>query len=128
MALGMGGVGLHMIYTRIKFLVRTRRTYGRVTGWEERPGFIAGESVDSISYYFPEVAFEAPDGVERRVTSGAGWESTERQSIGDRVAVRYDPSNPDDARVESIIELWSPPAAFLLIAMACLFAFVHARH
>jgi len=126
--LGMGGMALNMTYKRITFLLRTRKTYGRVVGWEERPGFVAGHRVLSVTYYFPEVAFEASDGVERRVTSPAGWESTARQSIGDRVGVRYDPRNPDDARVDAIVHLWSPPAAFLLIAGAALFAFIHARH
>jgi hypothetical protein len=126
--LGTAGMGLHMVYKRLAFMLRTRKTVGRLTGWEERPGFGASRRVVPVVYYFAEVAFEGPDGVERTVTSASGFESTGRQSIGDPVSVRYDPRNPDDARVDTAVNLWIQPVAFLLIGGVVLLASVYARH
>ena len=123
---GMVAMGFYLTYKRITFLFHTRKTYGRLTGWEERSGFAGPRLV--VIYYFPEVVFEASDGVERSLTSAVGVQSTANQSIGDAVAVRYDPRNPDNARVDTSINLWSPPIAFLLIGGVILFAALHARH
>jgi len=55
--------------------------------------------------YFPLIEFTARDGSVVRFQSGSG-SGRPAYVVGAQVPVRYDPSQPDQARVDSFGELW----------------------
>jgi hypothetical protein len=57
-------------------------------------------SSEGSIFYYPVVAFDLPSGQRQRVQLGEGsWPPAHR--VGDLVTVRYQPTNPLDARVDS---------------------------
>jgi hypothetical protein len=61
---------------------------------------------DQYGYtYAPVFTFTAKDGTEHTVTSDVG-SSPAGFSEGDSVRVRYEPGNPQDARIHSFFQTW----------------------
>ena len=120
--LGMIGFGLKLAYQRIAFLFRSQKAYGKPVNWKEVPQINSRKI-----YYNPEVVFETPDGTEHRVTSDIGYDSYvgQKPKLPSTIAVRYDSANPDDARFDTLFNLWAPSCAFILIGGAAIFAFLH---
>jgi len=87
------------------------------------PGTIVGlaenRERDEISY-FPKVKFRTPSG--REVTFQSEMGSSEPGRIGDIVAVRYRPEDPDAAEVDSFMSLWG--VAVLSGGLGAVFLFV----
>lgn len=125
--LGVGLIcfGLRLIYQRISFLLRSRKTYGTFVNLREEPKLNSTKI-----YYYAEVVFEASDGTEHRVTSdiGSGSYQTPKPQTDRQIPVRYDPRNPDDAHIDTLFNLWSPSLGFLLLGSAAIFAFLHPQH
>jgi Protein of unknown function (DUF3592) len=80
--------------------------------------------------YAPVFTFTAMDGSMHTVTSDVG-SSPPGFSIGDSVRVRYDPANPENARIHSFVQIWGSPIlsgviAVCFIYFACkAFGFLH---
>jgi hypothetical protein len=120
--LAMIGFGLKQVYQRITFLLRSQKAYGKPVNWKMVPKMNSRKI-----YYYPEVVFETPDGTEHRVTSDIGYGSYvgQKPKLPGTIPVRYDPANPDDARFDTVFNLWAPSCAFLLMGGAAIFAFLH---
>ncbi|MEI6561765.1 MAG: DUF3592 domain-containing protein [Verrucomicrobiota bacterium] len=117
--LGLLSFGIKLMLERINFLLRSQKAYGKLVGFKEyRDG-------SSITQYLTEIVFEASDGTEHRITSDTASSRKSTRPIGSQIAVRYDPSNPDDAHMDSLWNLWVPSLAFLILGGAALFAFFH---
>lgn len=69
----------------------------------------------------PVVEFTAPSGEKVRFTSEFGSRPAS-QSIGQSVAVRYDPADPQKAEIESAMSLWLTPLilVFMGVIACCL--------
>ena len=79
--------------------------------------------------YYPVVRFKTQDGkaVDFRAASGSQHPA---YSIGDRVPVMYDPSNPKDSRIDTVWGVWGAPlillgigAVFLMLGFLAPFGF-----
>ena len=121
LGLCLNGFGLKLMYQRISFLLCSKKTYGKLSGLKEwknpaRPNF---------TYYNMEIVFEASDGSEHRITSDTASSNKPTLPIGSLVAVRYNPSNPDEAHIDSCWYLWAPSLVFLLMGSVAIFAFLH---
>ena len=116
----MIGFGARLIYRQITFLLRTKKTSGKLNRWIEVPKLNSTEV-----YYYAEVVFAAADGTEYRVKGNAGSSPKPRTPIGHVIPIRYDPSNPNDAQFDSLFQLWSAPAAFVLLGGAATAVFFH---
>jgi Protein of unknown function (DUF3592) len=68
--------------------------------------------------YAPVFSFTSTDGVMHTVTSDVG-SSPAGFAVGDPVVVRYDPANPEDARIHSFFQTWG--ASFLSAAVGVAF-------
>ncbi len=58
--------------------------------------------------YAPVFSFTSMDGVTHTVTSDVG-SSPAGFDTGDSVTVRYDPANPETARIHSFFQTWGTP-------------------
>jgi hypothetical protein len=72
------------------------------------------DSDGSLSYY-PIVAFTPKDGAKVEFRSSAG--GSRRGPIGERVAVLYDPRNPQRAEIHSFLALWLAPVILLALGV-----------
>ena len=118
------GFGFRLMYQRIAFLLRSRKTYGKFDNWKEFP-----KPNSRKIYYYAEVVFEAADGTEHRVMSdtGSGSSIGKKPNLPLKIPVRYDPGNPDDAHIDTLFNLWAPSLSFLILGGAALFACFHPR-
>jgi hypothetical protein len=69
------------------------------------------------------LAISGPDGQRLHTALPLTWE----QAVGDAVRVRYDPSNPEQAKIDSLVSLWSPAVGsiiFGLVVLVCTFSAV----
>jgi len=76
--------------------------------------------------YFPTVKFQTPSGREVTFQSEMG-SSAQAGRIGDIVAVRYRPDQPEVAEIDSLMSLWGVPllsgglgAVFLFVGLGIL--------
>ena len=114
MFLGLVGVamlvgGLVLGATRLAFRARSHTAEGVVSGLaaEESKSTRMGRAETSRSYH-PEVRWTDAAGREHRFIGGIG-DSIPQYSVGERVRIRYDPSQPQAARIDTFWELWLGP-------------------
>jgi hypothetical protein len=120
----MVGFGIRLMFQRIRFLLKSRVAWGKISGTKDSPQLNTA-MVDS----YTEVVFTAEDGLEHRVAADTGtvaypWQKTTIK-LGRTVPVRYDPANPDEAHIGSLFNLWAPSLAFLAMGAGALFAAFH---
>ena len=102
----------------IGFFRRSVRTDGRLVAWERPHIGDADEPAGANgNTYRAVVAFTTGDGSKHRVRGTVWTRSVSEPSVpaGRRYAVRYDPRNPDDARIATIVNLWLFPLASVAI-------------
>ena len=73
---------------------------------------------DEISY-FPKVKFRTPSG--REVTFESEMGATSEAGVGDVVAVRYRPDQPQVAEIDSFMSLWGLTLLFGVLGAVFLF-------
>jgi len=67
---------------------------------------------DQSDTYRPVFTFKTSDGITHRVQSESGSSPSSYQ-VGQRVNVVFDPKAPDDAKINSIGQLWTFPLVFV---------------
>ena len=105
-------VGFSLTYRQSRALVAgAERSDGEVVDVEynRRPG-------DSTGMYCPVFQFMTKDGRTIRVTSKIRSSSPSFHR-GDKVTVLYDPKNPDNAAIQSFLDLYFMPMVFGLIGV-----------
>jgi hypothetical protein len=107
----LSGLGIWLFYGQISFLFRTRKTFGTLVSWHEESNPTRRARMTD---YYAELEFEAADGSKHQVRSATG-SSSPTQRIGGRYPVRYDPENPDDARMDTLFDYWAAPALISLL-------------
>jgi hypothetical protein len=114
--------GFLIVRTR-RFLARSVATQGMVIAYARSSGSEGG------STYRPVVRFTLADG---RVSQFADGLATNPPSyaVGAAVPVRYDPFDPEQARIDSRMRLWLVPSILvavgaLLLAIGAVMAFVY---
>ena len=87
-----------MIKHRLNVIFSGGRAQGYVEGHEKRHG------EDTTSFH-PMFTFVDHNGVNRHITSNAGW-SAPRHQIGSKINIRYHRKNPDLAFIDSFYHIW----------------------
>ncbi|MGC3989825.1 MAG: DUF3592 domain-containing protein [Chthoniobacteraceae bacterium] len=124
MGLGMIGMAIWLGWQSLTFIRRTRKTDGVLTGWNETPKF----NQPGIVYYYAVVSYEAFDGTQHQVTSEIGCHPKPKVEIGHRYPVRYNLRNPEEARLDTLANLWAPAAGFFVLGSGVILAFLHPSH
>jgi len=125
-----GGFGLVLVLFAIwkivdnfRFLARSVSAQGKLVKWDiTAPGTVGGPSgTGGKRSYRPVVSFRASDGSERRVTGQVFLQSRRAPGpTGASYAVRYDASNPADARIVTFTQFWLFALLALAVGSACL--------
>jgi hypothetical protein len=97
---------------RLSTLLRGASAQGRVQGHEVR-------TIDEEVAYLPIVEFIDSRGHLYRFTSVAGG-STRTPVVGATVRVRYLPSNPTVAYIQSFLHMWAAPLACAVLGVGAL--------
>ena len=118
------GLGIWLFRQQVAFLSTTRKAYGRLVDWGENVDPIPNSGSPKVHYY-AHVVFEAADGSEHYVTSATGQWPKPSTPIGHIYPVRYDPDNPDDARLDTLFDYWGPSVLILCFGAFTLFVAFH---
>ena len=97
---------------RLSALLRGASALGRVQGHEVR-------TTDEEVSYLPIVEFTDSRGHLHRFTSVAGG-SSRTPVVGATVRVRYLPSNPTVAYIQSFLHMWAAPLACAVLGVGAL--------
>ena len=106
-ALGMFALGVFFLLRTMAFLRGAVATTGTVVDMERYSG-------EHGPTYTPVVEYVRPDGLRQRF-SEEGSSSRPGCAVGDTVPVKFDPENPERARIDRPLRLWGLPAFFLLM-------------
>lgn len=113
--------GLWRAVANLRFLARTTAVDGKFVRWEiTEAGKVGGpSSKDGRRSYRPIVAFHAADGSERRVTGAAYRQAFHAPDVprGTSFPVRYDTTNPADARLVTFTDFWLFPLGCLVVGI-----------
>jgi hypothetical protein len=90
----------------------TVKTYGKLIGWGEESS--TPNPQFPRPYYYAQVAFETPDRSRHQVSSAVGSRPKPKTPMGHPMPVRYDPENPDDARLDTFFDFWDHPPSSCL--------------
>ena len=105
--------GAVRLYSCVTFYRRSVGVAGRLVDWETaHPWTVGGPSNSGGRDSFRAVvAFAAGDGSEHRVKSALWRQAYHKPKIpmGSPFPVRYDPHNPGDARIATLMEYWFIP-------------------
>ncbi|MFW5994975.1 MAG: DUF3592 domain-containing protein [Spirochaetia bacterium] len=111
-ALLLGAVGLISAGTTLFFVVNSESATGSVVDFEEvtNPAPVLNPGGTS-SFHYAVIEFSTADDRQVRFQgrSGQGDSSFEQ---GDTVQVRYRPADPEQARIDSTLEIWATPLIF----------------
>lgn len=117
-------VGLGFLASAVRIYLARRRF---LAGAEAASGSVVEVRVRGIgrnAVSVPVLEFRTAEGEVRRAESlmGSGFQSFE---VGEGVAIRYDPGNPDRAEVDSFAVLWGLALlragyALLFLLMGCI--------
>lgn len=94
------------LYRRTQHFVQSAsHAQGTVTQMVERAGH------DSGTVYSPVYTFQDPEGKQHEIHSSGG-NYPPAYKVGDTVPVLYQPDKPDNAKIDSFLEVWIFPAMF----------------
>jgi hypothetical protein len=117
--LGLGFLGLGLLFIGLAafFVIRTRRfletavpTTGTIVD------LIASSSSEGGTVYRAVVQFKTSDGRDFQWTETMASNPPAGQP-GDEVPVKYDPANPEEARITKPFRLWFLPGLFGLLGV-----------
>jgi hypothetical protein len=99
-------IGVFWFWRIRRFLKRAVATEGTVLGHEMRAS--SSSSGGTSTSYHPVVQFVTADGQPVQYTERFG-SSPPSHDVGETVPVKYDPSQPDKARIATGFRLWFGP-------------------
>lgn len=116
--------GVWRVVANFRFLARTTAVEGKFLRWEiTEAGKVGGPSSENgRRSYRPIVGFRAADGSERRVTGTTYTQAYHAPDVskGTSYPVRYDKTNPADARLVTFVDFWLFPLGFVAIGIVSL--------
>jgi hypothetical protein len=104
-AIGLG-IGLWLASKTRSLIQRGAQAQGRYVDVQWQSSGVGGESAQ-----YGQIEFQTAQGQLIRFSSRLGTLS-QRQNLGKIVPVLYDPAAPDQAVVNSFVELWMPAIIF----------------
>jgi len=124
---GITGLGVWILYQQITFFGRSQLAFGKLIAWNEAPR-IGNGGTPVGSYYYAVVAFETTDGTEHQVTSATGSYPKPKTPLGKKFPVRYNPENPEEARLDTLFDYWGPAVLILILGASSFLVSFHAGH
>ncbi len=109
-------IGIVVTCKRVMFLFRAERTVGEIIEVEARMKTQKGRT---RTYYYPKATFTAKDKTHYEIVSNIGYGKCIHQ-VGQFIAVRYDPANPEKAILGGTLALWGLPTALLILGAVSL--------
>lgn len=106
-------LGLTLAARRARVAVLGVSTAGRIRGHRT-------STLDEGTAYLPVVEFYEANGRPHTFTSVAG-RSTRNPDVGAEVRVRYLPSDPQVAYIQSFLHMWAAPLACALLGIGALY-------
>lgn len=118
----MGSMGLIFILIggvwavkTLSFTASAKPAQGRIEGFEERESTTRRNGVTRKKIlHYPVFTFKDEQGADHRVTAG-GSQSKSDYTVGQEVAVLYNPENLQDARINNYSQIWLGPCAFIIM-------------
>jgi Protein of unknown function (DUF3592) len=120
-ALGTLLVGVSALTTSAIWLISIRKfkkSAARAKGRVTEKVYSLGNG-DMGATYAPRFEFKTPEGESRSVLSATGSMPAGFR-VGDEVRVLYDPSNPNDAKIDSVMQLWFMPMLLGIVGIVAL--------
>lgn len=114
LGIALFGGGVYLLKDKIEFFNRSVQTEGIVIEVIESGGH------RSKTYYHPLISFIAVDGNTYTFSSETGTSSAFDFNKGDKLMVRYVEEDPQLAKVDSFMELWSLPLALMAAGIVLL--------
>lgn len=87
----------------VGFFARAKSTEGTFVGAIERPA-----SSHGAAFYHPMFRYQSADGFVRTFTANGG-STGQHYDDGAKATVYYDPAKPEDAKLNSVLEIWMTP-------------------
>jgi len=117
--------GVYKAFELRAFLARSAAADGVVVDVDEvaeqrTRGTGNSSHTEEVTVYYPVVRFTAADGRAVQFTSDVGADDSPDYRVGDAVRVRYDPSNPAQAKLDSLVGLWSPAVGSIIFGLVVL--------
>ena len=118
------GIGTLLIVLAIVSVVRTRKflatavtVEGTVTDIEKREGTVRreGETLQQTTFH-PRISFTTKEGNALEFIERVGT-SMPSHAVGGKVQVKYDPANPQEARMATASRLWLAPIIMIVIGV-----------
>ena len=111
----------------VAMLVAAVRQFNRTRAFLRKSAIASGIVIalienrerDEVSY-FPKIKFQTPPGRDITFESAMG-SSSQARSIGDRIAVRYRPDQPNVAEIDAFMPLWGLTLLFSALGVVFLF-------
>ena len=113
-------VGIGLAYRRVYTIFAGISVTGTVIDHET-------SMMDDSTAYLPTIKFVDKEGNEHIFTSRAGG-TNPKPSVGDLVSVKYLPSNPKIAYINSFLHLWAGPLACIFLGLCALYAVWQMQH
>ncbi len=107
-------LGFGLAYRRFYTFLAGMSVIGTVVGYET-------SIMDDSTAYLPTIKFVDKVGNEHTFTSRAGGINP-KPCVGDLVPVKYLPSNPKIAYINSFLHLWAAPLACIFLGICALYA------
>jgi len=124
-ALPFGAMGLYLVTVAVRLFARQREwrsraitAEGKIVGFEQER---SSSTKDQRPYFAPVVTFTAANGQSIQFKSSTSVRPNP-YTIGQQVAVRYLPENPEGADLESSASSWLPLIAVIVLAAVALTA------
>jgi hypothetical protein len=116
-ALALDAWAVWLVVRTRRFLARAVRVSGTVLGSfreEDRRWKGEGQGSEDVVYYYPEVAFNLPDG--QRVVFRSRASSDQPAGMGQTVTVVYDPLAPAATAAMTGPGVWQPVMVWVILA------------
>jgi Protein of unknown function (DUF3592) len=110
--------GVRQVFVTRAFLAKSAAADGVVVQLDK----VAAKSTTGpgrVTIYYPVVRFTAANGRVVQFTRGVGSDPPDYR-VGDAVRVHYDPSNPQHATIESLLDLWGWAIALITVGLVLL--------
>lgn len=115
-------VGVSQVFANLRFLARSTAAKGKFVKWDiDEPGKVGSpDSKDGRRSYRPVVAFQASDGTEHRAVGAMYSQAYHAPAASDTYPVRYETTNPGNARIVTFTSFWMFPLGVLAGGVVCL--------
>lgn len=111
-------VGIGLVVLGLVLGVRTLLFVRGGTATQGRVVDLSPRATQTGTGYVPVVEFTTPDGQAHRFTDEQLKSNPPRFTVGQVVAVKYDPDQPDRAKLNAPPRVWATPA--FLVAMGAM--------